>query len=98
VPSERAVVEQFAHNLTRCKVRAGLSQPKIAERAGLSREEVSLLERGKREPRMTTILKLAAALEVDPAQLWLGIRWRVGSADREGAFVVRAPINRDKRK
>jgi transcriptional regulator with XRE-family HTH domain len=57
-----------------------------------------MLERGKREPRLKTILKLSAALEIDPAQLWLGIRWRVESAEREGAFVVRRPINRDKTK
>ncbi len=71
--SDQAAVEKFAGNLTRCKKRAGLSQPKIADRAGLSRGEISQLERAKREPRLTTIAKLAEALEVEISELFEGI-------------------------
>lgn len=47
----------------------------IAERAGLHRVEVSLIERGLRVPRLETILKLAGAIEADPCELIREMRW-----------------------
>ncbi|MGH7126692.1 MAG: helix-turn-helix domain-containing protein [Stellaceae bacterium] len=40
---------------------------------------MSLLERGGREPRLGTIIKLASALEVTPEELCTGISWSVKS-------------------
>ncbi len=40
---------------------------------GLHRTEISLLERAGREPRLTTILKLAQALKIGPCDLLAGI-------------------------
>ena len=44
----------------------------------LHRTEISLLERGGREPRLGTLLKLAAALDVTPEELSAGIKWQPG--------------------
>ena len=44
--------------------RSGLSQETLAARAGLSPEAVSLLERGRRSPRMTTMRLLAEGLRL----------------------------------
>ena len=52
----------FGSELRRYRQRAGLSQEGLAARAGLSPEAVSLLERGRRTPRMTTLSLLAAAV------------------------------------
>lgn len=41
----------------------------------LHRTEISLLERGGREPRLGTIVKLASSLDTTPEQLCEGIRW-----------------------
>ena len=41
-----------------------MSQEGLAARAGLSPEAVSLLERGRRSPRMTTLSLLADALRL----------------------------------
>ncbi|HEY5822020.1 MAG TPA: helix-turn-helix domain-containing protein [Propionibacteriaceae bacterium] len=54
----------FGEELRRLRRRAGLSQETLAGRAGLSSEAVSLLERGRRTPRMTTMRLLAEALDL----------------------------------
>jgi transcriptional regulator with XRE-family HTH domain len=64
----------FAQNLRRHRQRLGLSQEALADRCQLHRTEISLLERAAREPRLATIVKLARALEIAPADLLEGIR------------------------
>jgi|SRR4249919_2245304 len=70
------VREQFAANLRRIRNRRGLSQEVLAALADVHRTEVSLLERGGREPRLGILVKLAASLEVDPRELMEGIEWQ----------------------
>ena len=63
-----------------------LPQEALAERAGIHRTQISLLEKGERMPLTVTLIKLAAALEVSVGQLLAGIKWDVDgprSADRE---------------
>ncbi len=66
-------IERFALNLREARLRAGLSQETLALAAKLHRTEISLLERGAREPRLSTLLRLARALGVPPAALLLDI-------------------------
>jgi len=54
----------FGEELRRLRRRSGLSQETLAARAGLSPEAVSLLERGRRSPRMTTMRLLAEGLRL----------------------------------
>jgi transcriptional regulator with XRE-family HTH domain len=49
--------------------RRALTQAELAERAGVTTATVARIERDEIEPRMTTLRKLARALEVDPAEL-----------------------------
>ena len=65
--------QQFAHNLKQQRLRRGLSQEALGHACGLHRTEISLLERAAREPRLSTIVRLANALEVKPASLLDGI-------------------------
>lgn len=65
--------ERFAANLKRQRMRRGLSQEALGFACGLHRTEVSLLERGGREPRLTTLVRLARGLEISPADLLDGI-------------------------
>lgn len=66
---------RFAQNLRRCRRVAGISQETLGLRAGLHRTEIGLLERGARTPRIDTVVKLAAALQVAPDDLLDGMAW-----------------------
>lgn len=70
--------DRFATNLRAARRKRGVSQEKLARLCDLHRTEISLLERGGREPRLGTIMKLADALEVTPNELCTGIRWLPG--------------------
>lgn len=61
--------ERFAANLRRYRERAGISQERLALGCGLHRTEISLLERAGRDPRLSTIVRLADCLGVPPAAL-----------------------------
>ena len=54
----------FGDELRRLRRRSGLSQETLAARAGLSTEAVSLLERGRRKPRLTTMRLLADGMSL----------------------------------
>jgi len=42
---------------------------RVAERAGLSQQMVSYVERGMRNPTLETLLRLAAAIEINLAEV-----------------------------
>jgi len=67
--------DRFATNLRNARRKREISQEKLGFLCELHRTEISLLERGGREPRLGTIVKLAGALEVRPEELITGIRW-----------------------
>ncbi len=54
--------------------RARLSQEKLGELAGLHRTYIGHLERGEVNPSLHNIVRVAAALEVDPAELVQGLK------------------------
>lgn len=60
---------QFAVNLRRLRENAELTQDGLSDLSGLHTTEISRLERGVRDPRLSTIVRLARALRVEPAQL-----------------------------
>ena len=68
---------RFAENLVLLRHRVDLSQQKTAERSGLHRTEISLLERGLRLPQLDTIVRLGGAVEVEPCELLVGMAWRL---------------------
>jgi transcriptional regulator with XRE-family HTH domain len=55
---------QLAANLRRLRKERCWSQEMLAHFAGLHPTEVSRLERGLREPRLRTVMQVAAALKV----------------------------------
>ena len=75
---------RFGANLRKARRRKGVTQEELGFLAGLHRTEISLLERGGREPRLTTLVKLAGALETSLDELCGGIRW----LSRAGRFKV----------
>ena len=63
------ITRRLGHAVRRRRVRAGLSQEALADAAGVHPTYVSLLERGLRDPRLTSIQKVATALGVSAATI-----------------------------
>ena len=61
--------EAFGLVLRDLRKERGLSQEALALDAGIQRNYVSLIERGINQPTITTIFKLAIALQVRPSKL-----------------------------
>jgi len=66
-------VRVFGENMRHARHRANLSQVGLAEATGLDRAAISFLERADRAPDLSTLLRVARALRVKPADLLAGI-------------------------
>jgi predicted transcriptional regulator len=66
-PFEAGAVAESAHtlaaNLRRLREDAGLSQEALAHAADLHPNAIGLLERGQRDPQLSTLLALVRALD-----------------------------------
>jgi transcriptional regulator with XRE-family HTH domain len=62
-------VGNLGQNLRVARQRLELTQEQVAERSGVHATEVSRIEAGKRDPKVTTLERLAAAVEVPPGRL-----------------------------
>lgn len=62
-------VGNLGSNLRAARARLELTQEQVAERSGVHATEVSRIEAGKRDPQVSTLEKLAAAVEVPPGRL-----------------------------
>lgn len=60
-----AVNSEVARILREERLNRGLSMNVVSERAGLSRPMIGLVEREFRKPTLDTLLRIAAALEID---------------------------------
>jgi transcriptional regulator with XRE-family HTH domain len=65
--------ERFASNLREQRRAQGMTQEELAYAAGLHRTAVSLLEQRRRDPRLSTLAKLAYGLDTTPQQLLHGV-------------------------
>ncbi len=63
-------VEAFGRTLRRLRRERDLSQEALSHLSGLSAKHLSDIERGRSEPRLTTVVQLADALAVDVGELF----------------------------
>jgi len=70
MPETTKVSRCFANVLIAHRKKAKLSQDKLAAKVDLDRTYISLLERGLRQPSLSTILALAEAFQV-PAHVMI---------------------------
>lgn len=83
--------DSLARRLVTLRKSRGLSQEKLAESAGLHRNQISNIERnvssndGVSDPHMSTVYRLAAALDVPPALLMPDLDRRVANRSPEQA-------------
>jgi transcriptional regulator with XRE-family HTH domain len=66
-------VEQFGANIRAARKAKGWTQEELAHESGLAPVQVSRIERGVREIRLTTLLRLLAALDASPDLLLDGL-------------------------
>jgi transcriptional regulator with XRE-family HTH domain len=65
----RSPAQELADHVVVARARKGLSQAELAERAGISRDTLSRIERGEADPTLNVLSRLADALSVDVAEL-----------------------------
>ena len=68
-PKELRVSDSFQYALRRCRLGKGLTQEELAERTGVAVSFVGQMETGKKCPNINMLFRLAAALDVRPAEL-----------------------------
>lgn len=61
--------------LREARLRRGLTQEQLEERSGVKQTNISAIERGAvSDPNSSTVMKLAAALDMDPRALKFGVQ------------------------
>ena len=68
-PNQCALVAVFAGNVRRRRLELGLSQEALAERAGVHRTYIGMLERSEKNVSIYNIWRLACALDVKASDL-----------------------------
>ena len=63
------ILSDFGRNISKRRLKLGISQERLAELAQLDRTYISSTERGKRNVSLINICKLAAALGCTPDDL-----------------------------
>lgn len=90
----QSVLDAFARNLRRIRTKRALSQEDLAQLIEMHRTEISALERGRREPRLRTLIKLSATLETPLSEFLAGIEWRPPALELKAEGVGRFQITR----
>ncbi len=64
-----SVTKRMAQRIRQARQRRGLTQERLAAKAGLSREYLARLETGRQDPRVSVVVRLAKALKVRLSEL-----------------------------
>ncbi len=72
--------QAFGRNVRAVRVEHGWTQEDLSARSGLAVVQISRIERGVREVRLTTIIRLIVALESTPEALLAGL-WQPPSGE-----------------
>lgn len=70
----------FGDAIRSVRKQRNLSQESLALKCGLDRTYISGIERGARNPSLTNIFKIAAALDSSPAEIFAWAQGDAGSA------------------
>ena len=72
----------FGEELHKLRKTKGLSQEKLGLECELDRTFISLMERGKRQPTLETLFKLAERLDTAPSKIVEQVEKRLASASK----------------
>ncbi|ACV69804.1 transcriptional regulator, XRE family (plasmid) [Desulfohalobium retbaense DSM 5692] len=62
-------LEELGQEIKSRRKQLGLSQEKLADKCGFDRTYISMVERGKRNPSLLNLLKIAKGLEASVSEL-----------------------------
>lgn len=65
--------QRLGENVRRARVERGWTQEELADRTSLAVVQISRIERGRREVRLSTVIKLIEGLGVAPEALLDGL-------------------------
>lgn len=68
-----SILADFGEKIRTLRVKKGMSQEELADRAGVHRTYVGMIERGEKNITLKNIEKYAKALEVRISELFEGI-------------------------
>ena len=63
------IKRKFGVRLFQLRTKEGMTQAELAEKANLSTDSISRMERGERAPSLESIERIAGALGIEPIQL-----------------------------
>ena len=69
----RQVLLELGKRMRNLRERQGFSQEAFADHCGLHRTAISLIERGKRVPSLTTLLTISSGFGVSVSELLRGV-------------------------
>lgn len=81
--SQSSQLNALGRTLRAVRRELDLSQEALGARAGLSAQHISQIERGGKDPRLSTVLRLADALGLRAGELFAMYDRRVDSPDRQ---------------
>lgn len=64
-----ALAQHFGRNVRRVRTERGVSIEALSNEVGLSYSYVGEIERGRRNPTLSVVERIAKALKVDPVEL-----------------------------
>ncbi len=73
MPSMDPAIQHFGENVRRARHERGWTQEDLSAKTGLATVQISRIERGKREIRLTTLIRLLDAFGVPPEALLQGL-------------------------
>ena len=65
-----STIKLIQNNIRKYRIQASMTQEQLSEKAGISCDYLSEIERGKKSPSLKRLLKIAEALCVEPYLLF----------------------------
>jgi transcriptional regulator with XRE-family HTH domain len=71
--NQKAILVELGQIIKKLRLKQGISQEELAERASVHRTYIGMIERGEKNLTVTTIIKIAQALNIKSSVLLEGI-------------------------
>jgi transcriptional regulator with XRE-family HTH domain len=78
----------FGKNLRNARNEAKMTQKVLADRSGIDRATISLIENDKESPRTKTVLKLAEVLGLNPGEFYRSEEINENNYGKNGDYVI----------